>query len=164
MITNSFYQAVLLACTLLPLSKATDLGGEAVVDVSQVKKIPNGQAGGILYGIPNDPAYSPDKAPTIPSDLQQLFATHSLLLSLSSYVKVGSLDWQIFDPVYERIFTLYQENDLIKVIDGGQQYELQNYQFWKISYYPLYERWLFINRKANREHFNLIIVRGKQQC
>lgn len=56
---------------MISLSSATNLGGEAIVDISKLGKIPNGQAGGILYGIPNDPAFSPDKAPTIPSDLQQ---------------------------------------------------------------------------------------------
>ncbi|PWN31718.1 uncharacterized protein FA14DRAFT_158532 [Meira miltonrushii] len=71
MIFNVFYQILLiLVSLLLSLSKANDLVGEAVIDVCKRGKTATGQAGGILYGIPNDPAYSPDKAPTIPVDLQ----------------------------------------------------------------------------------------------
>jgi RHS repeat-associated protein len=86
----------------------------------------------------------------IPPSLQEQFAQNSLLLSSASTVRKGldDLSWQIFDPVYERIFTIYQENAQLKIIDGGKQYELQNYQFWKISYYPEYERWLIINENG----------------
>lgn len=54
---------------MISLSSAINLGGEAIVDISKLGKTLNGQAGGILYRIPNVLAFSLDKALIIPSDL-----------------------------------------------------------------------------------------------
>ncbi|EPQ28692.1 uncharacterized protein PFL1_03995 [Pseudozyma flocculosa PF-1] len=47
----------------------SSLGGQGYVDLSVKGAAPKHLGAGILYGVPNDAAYTPDKAPVLPSDL-----------------------------------------------------------------------------------------------
>ncbi len=56
--------SALLLASLSGLAAATNLGGQGYVDLSVYGGIPSGLGAGILYGLPNDPAYSPQTAPS----------------------------------------------------------------------------------------------------
>ncbi len=49
--------------------------------------------------------------------------------------------WTISDNVLQRLYTIKNEENVLNLYDGGDSYQLQSYQFWKILYYPEYERW-----------------------
>ncbi|SPO29088.1 uncharacterized protein UTRI_06037 [Ustilago trichophora] len=50
-------------------SGAISLGGQGYVDLSVYGGVPAHLGAGILYGLPDGPAFSPDSAPTLPSTL-----------------------------------------------------------------------------------------------
>ncbi|KAI7227062.1 hypothetical protein KC330_g8568 [Hortaea werneckii] len=64
-------------------SSGQGLGGKGYVDLSVYGGIPDRKGAGILYGLPNDPAYSPDNAP--PQSLWAPFYNNASI----SYVRAG---------------------------------------------------------------------------
>ena len=84
------------------------------------------------------------------SQIQQLVDAYAQTgLTLSTAITVtaqGTGVWTVDDSDREHLWTLRTVTgeggaDAIEVADGGQAFELQSYQFWKIRYYPKYERW-----------------------
>ena len=77
--------------------------------------------------------------------LREQFALNSIPLSESCRVS-GGLEgpWIIKDDDYETIFVVSPLEDSLEVSAGGQGFELQNYQFWKIRYYSDYEKWIIV--------------------
>lgn len=59
----SLKAAAAVAAALLVPVHAQGLGGQGYVDLSIYGGIPDRKAAGIIYGLPNDPAYSPEQAP-----------------------------------------------------------------------------------------------------
>ena len=77
--------------------------------------------------------------------LREEFALHSLSLSENCYISGGSKGpWTIKDDDNETIYIVTPSEDKLEVSAGGQGYELENYQFWKIRYYSDYERWVIV--------------------
>jgi hypothetical protein len=58
-----------LVLGLVGLAQGISLGGKGYVDLSVYGSSPAHLGAGILYGLPDDPAFSPDKAPVLPSNL-----------------------------------------------------------------------------------------------
>lgn len=58
----------------------------------------------------------------------------------------GTDHWTIVDAVFQQLFTLETDGDQYVAYDGGESYQLQSYQFWKILYYPRFERWSIIKQ------------------
>lgn len=56
-------RALCAATWIVAVASQSNLGGQGYVDLSVYGGIPDAKAAGILYGIPNDPAYSPEQAP-----------------------------------------------------------------------------------------------------
>lgn len=80
-------------------------------------------------------------------DVVAAFGTAGVRLDASATV-VGSAagPWTITDSVNEHAFEVQTATDAggdtaLDVYDGGLAFELQNYQFYKINYYPSFERW-----------------------
>ena len=57
-------------------------------------------------------------------------------------VKQGS-QWTLSDPTYELVLDLVLEGEdaSIQILDGGDAYELQSFDFSRIRYYQRFERW-----------------------
>lgn len=84
--------------------------------------------------------------PQVSSTLIQGFKAAGLRLSPKATIEGDtSGPWQIDDPVNEHLYTITStmagSNQVLQVTDGGQSFDLQNYQFSKIFYYQKYERW-----------------------
>lgn len=80
---------------------------------------------------------------TVSPALCQAFANGGLALADTATVAVvtsGSA-WTIADPVGQATYNASLAGSSINVLDGGQAFEVKNYEFWKIRYYPAYERW-----------------------
>lgn len=58
-----------LALAFVTGAEAVNFGGQGYVDLSIYGGIPAHLGAGILYGIPDGPAFSPDPAPTLPANL-----------------------------------------------------------------------------------------------
>ena len=60
--------------------------------------------------------------------------------------------WRIKDDGLQQQFTIQLEgtgtNLALNVYDGGNSFQLQNYKYWKVLYYPLYERWLIVKENG----------------
>ncbi|PPJ52836.1 hypothetical protein CBER1_11545 [Cercospora berteroae] len=59
MLTSS----ILAALLSVPASAQSNLGGQGYVDLAVYGGVPDRKGAGILYGLPNNPAYSPQSAP-----------------------------------------------------------------------------------------------------
>ncbi|HXH14372.1 MAG TPA: RHS repeat-associated core domain-containing protein, partial [Alphaproteobacteria bacterium] len=80
----------------------------------------------------------------VPAAIRTAFATRGIALGTGATLRTVPDDphvWTIVDDEYQQLFTLILEGDTLTAYDGGQSFQLMNYQFWKILYYPIYERW-----------------------
>jgi len=89
---------------------------------------------------------NPDITPGEMQEIVNGFAAVGLLLDISATVQANGNDaWILDDSVDEHLWNLSlvtkDEQQVLQISDGGQSFELQSYQFWKIFYYPKYERW-----------------------
>lgn len=78
---------------------------------------------------------------TIPPVVVSAFAAQGIALSSTSTAASGSIGWLITDPDFEHVFTVVATETGANVFDGGLSFQLQDYQFWRITYYQSFERW-----------------------
>ncbi|ODC03619.1 hypothetical protein BFW38_08750 [Terasakiispira papahanaumokuakeensis] len=98
-------------------------------------------AGGLENGMP------------VPTAIRAQFLEHGLALSVQTKVAGAAPEWTLDDADLQQQFVLKTEGSALNAYDGGELYQLQNYQFWKILYYPDYERWLIVSDQAVRRSF-----------
>jgi len=90
----------------------------------------------------------------INTKIREIFTDNSFLLSDNCHVSNYKKDvWIIDDDENETTFKIVASNNILEVYDGGISFELKNYQFWKISYYPSYQRWLIIKENGVRSSY-----------
>lgn len=142
----------------LPLTwiEAAD-GGSPVAATRSYTLFDNGSPNG-LYEQPLVPAlFAMDAAlapglhdgGSVPAPVRAQFLAHGLALSASTRV-TGTGPWLLDDDELQQQFQLDVQADALVARDGGQLYQLQNYQFWKVIYYPQYERWLIVSEQGVR--------------
>jgi RHS repeat-associated protein len=94
------------------------------------------------------------QGPGISPNLQQVFAAHGLALSLKgSVTAAGGSSWTITDTDREQLFTVTPSANGFTILDGGESYQLQSYQFWRITYYPAFERWQIIKENGGTSSY-----------
>ncbi|HEX8737776.1 MAG TPA: hypothetical protein VF721_20760, partial [Pyrinomonadaceae bacterium] len=89
---------------------------------------------------------NPEITPQQMQEIVSAFAGVGLLLDVSATIQSnGNNEWVLDDSVNEHLWNLSlvtgDGKEALQVADGGQSFELQSYQFWKIFYYRKYERW-----------------------
>ena len=84
-----------------------------------------------------------DNGSTVSSDVLAAFTGAGIALSASAVVTMvtAGKEWQIEDPHLEETFSLQLSGSEIVVYDGGLPFETRSFQFWRIRYYPQYEKW-----------------------
>jgi large repetitive protein len=85
-------------------------------------------AGTLVTGKPVSPA------------LRAEFVKRGLPLSDSAIATAGA-GWLLDDRAWQQQFTLVMKDGKLHAHDGGESYQLAGYRFWKIIYYPKYDRW-----------------------
>jgi len=83
--------------------------------------------------------------------MQAQFAAHGIVIDAQAMAsETGSDSWLISDDENQQLFEVKANtnNDSLEVYDGGESYQLQSYSFWKILYYPVYERWLVVRESG----------------
>ncbi len=101
-----------------------------------------------------DPAVSSElvSGGPVPPALVTEFGAYGLPLSLQAISTQEGDHWEIADPQYQQQFTLKLSGTTdgsLSAYDGGQSFQLQNFQFWKVLYYPLFERWVVIKEDGS---------------
>lgn len=104
-----------------------------------------------LFEVPTAPAPLRD-GDAVPADMRAAFLGHGLALSAQARV-TGSGPWTIDDDELQQQFRIEAHAGGWSAADGGRSYQLQNYRFWKILYYPRYERWLIVDQQGMRRSF-----------
>lgn len=86
----------------------------------------------------------------VSADLRNAFIGRGLPLSVNAIVTEQGSTWVIRDDGLEQLFQLKlsQDGSTLEVYDGGESYQLVNYKFWRVHYYPLYERWAVTNESG----------------
>jgi RHS repeat-associated protein len=91
---------------------------------------------------------------TVPSAIVSAFAGYGLCLSAQAVVSaVSDTAWTLADDTNQQLFNLTRDGSVLNAWDGGESYQLVSYQFWKILYYPPYERWLIVKEAGQRLSF-----------
>ncbi len=94
-------------------------------------------------------SYSPTSGQPIGSGIQAQFADHGIVISAEALATTnGEGSWLISDDTNQQLFQINTAGDQLAVHDGGESYQLKNYQFWKILYYPVYERWVVVRESG----------------
>lgn len=89
-----------------------------------------------------DPAaVSAIKAGVVPGVLVASLADHGLALSPTAVAEAIPGGWRVIDAAFEHVFDVMITEAGGDVFDGGISFQVQDYQFWKIVYYPEFERW-----------------------
>lgn len=77
---------------------------------------------------------------TVTAELIAGFAAAGIVLDASAQVSaVAGSGFVIADPVWQRLYGV--DSSTGTVTDGGISFQLQNFEFWRIFYYPDYKRW-----------------------
>ncbi|HHL31961.1 MAG TPA: hypothetical protein ENJ41_05185, partial [Oceanospirillales bacterium] len=93
--------------------------------------------------------YTPVSGTAIGTEIQNQFALNGILIDENAIATAqGANTWKITDSKYLQLFTIKLSDSQLQVIDGGESYQLQNYQFWKILYYQEFERWLIVKESG----------------
>jgi large repetitive protein len=90
----------------------------------------------------------------VPSAVRAGFVDLGINLSASATVQtVSATSWMLADDDNQQLFNLVLSGAELQAYDGGESYQLFNYSFWKILYYPVYERWVITNESGQRTSF-----------
>ncbi|RNF82030.1 RHS repeat domain-containing protein [Montanilutibacter psychrotolerans] len=89
----------------------------------------------------------------VPADVRAQFVRRGLPLSADALIEGDASPWIVRDDKLEQEFTLTLDSQALQASDGGQAYQLSNYRFWKVLYYPRYERWTVCNESGQRMSF-----------
>ncbi|WP_321807418.1 RHS repeat-associated core domain-containing protein [Burkholderia sp. BCC1993] len=91
---------------------------------------------------------------TVPAAAVAAFGANGLVLSPASRVSsTGASAWQLADDANQQLYELALDGAVLNVFDGGESYQLVNYEFWKILYYACYERWVIVKDNGLRLSF-----------
>lgn len=88
----------------------------------------------------------------LPEAVRQQFRAQGLAVTADAVV-LGAGPWTVQDDAQLQTFALTLEGGSLVARDGGEHYQLQCYQFWKIVYYPAYERWVVTSDAGLRRSF-----------
>ena len=81
------------------------------------------------------------KAGVVPGSLVSSLAGQGLALSPAAVAVAAPGGWRVTDAAFEHVFDVVPTAAGADVLDGGRSFQLQDYQFWRIVYYPGFERW-----------------------
>jgi large repetitive protein len=97
-----------------------------------------------LFGMPAALAASLADGEALTAAMRSEFGARGIVLGARARVQaIASTDrWTVFDDARQQLFTLAPGVGRLDVFAGGQSFQLFNYQFWRILYYPTYERWV----------------------
>ena len=85
----------------------------------------------------------------VSSEVVRACAAQGLAVDPSAHVAgKASGAWTIADPVNERVLAVNATASGADVHDGGIRFQLHDFSFWQISYYPLYEKWEVTTEKG----------------
>ncbi|MCP3142938.1 RHS repeat domain-containing protein [Pyxidicoccus xibeiensis] len=95
--------------------------------------------------------------PGVTSGLIAAFASAGLPLSAQATVS-GQGPWEVDDPVHEQSFVLSEQagpggTPVLAVAAGGLGFEPQDFSFWRVRYYPAYERWVLVDDSGTQRVF-----------
>ncbi|MCU0756396.1 MAG: hypothetical protein MUE46_14940 [Xanthomonadales bacterium] len=89
-----------------------------------------------------------------PVPAEVLAGIRGLGLALDAATVVeGHGPWTLADAAGLQLYALADQDGALCLRDGGEFYQLQSYQFWRVVYYPRYERWVIVSDAAVRRSF-----------
>jgi RHS repeat-associated protein len=98
----------------------------------------------------------PLKSGKVSSHAKTLLAQHHIKVHGEAVLKKdpSKEEWILQDDHHQRTLILRPHNDThYQLTSGGLSFELKGYRFWKISYYPEYEKWEIIKEDGSTYTF-----------
>ena len=117
----------------------------------------------LLFGMDGTLAGSLLNGQPVPLAVRAEFVKRGLALSASATVSGNASPWLIDDAALQQQFVLQLDQQVLSAFDGGESYQLVNYKFWKVIYYPGYERWTVTNETGQTMSLGGGVSRTAQQ-
>ena len=106
----------------------------------------------VLFTLDGELAETLECGQVAPDEILSGFRKLGLAIDGQTQVS-GEGPWFLEDETLGQTYKLELDADSLKVYDGGEVYQLQNYEFWRIIYYPAYERWVVVTDTGTRRSF-----------
>lgn len=106
----------------------------------------------LLFTIPLSDCTEFTKGPQVPESVRKHFFSHGVFLSGEAVFLAGEKG-RIQDNEAEQEFLLQRREGRIFVYTGGESYQCEDYKFWRVIYYPLYERWSIVRENGMEVSF-----------
>lgn len=94
----------------------------------------------LLFIIPVSSCTESIEGTCIPASVREQFRSHGISLSRKAHF-LDRGERRIQDREREQEFLIQKHKDSLYVYAGGESYQCEDYKFWRILYYPQYERW-----------------------
>ena len=108
----------------------------------------------VLLSLPASLAHNWQDRQQISQELREGFTSNGLAVSADSILVADKDDtWRLIDSTLEQEYVLETNVDNLWVRHGGEFYQLQNYAFQHIIFYPDFNRWLLIDEQGGRRSF-----------
>lgn len=98
------------------------------------------------------PAATPEPV-TVDPLVVASFAACEIGLDPTATITCDTDGWSISDGVNQRLFLILAQGGNGTVIDGGTSFQLDAYAFWRIAYYPPFERWEMVTESGEIRSF-----------
>ncbi|HJZ80422.1 MAG TPA: hypothetical protein VKD91_08750, partial [Pyrinomonadaceae bacterium] len=109
-----------------------------------------------LFTIPATIANTLQNGQPVAQQVRALFLQNGLPMDPGTTANGAAGAWTLSDGVLQQLFSIQTspgDSSLCDVCYGGQSFQLQNYHFWQIVYFPTYERWLIVTDDGIRKSF-----------
>lgn len=110
----------------------------------------------VLFSLPASLANALQMGRPVPAQVRSEFLNLGLPLSVDAVASGVAGNWNLADDENEQQFliqTSARNANVCNVCYGGQAFQLRNYSFWHIIYFPTYERWLIVTGDGIRKSF-----------
>ena len=105
----------------------------------------------LLFSLPGTVTLTPGEP--VGADVRAAFQATGLALAESAQVTADASALTIEDAEQQQSFAVAPSPRGYDVTFGGWAFQLQDYRFWQITYFPEYERWLVVTDDGIRKSF-----------
>ena len=105
----------------------------------------------LLFSLPGTVTLAPGEP--VGADVRAAFQATGLALAESAQVTADGSALTIEDAEQQQSFAVAPSPRGYDVTFGGWAFQLQDYRFWQITYFPEYERWLVVTDDGIRKSF-----------
>lgn len=134
-------------------STVADSGGYSIALAGVESRLQREPADSVLFSLDASLAKQLANGKPVPTTLRTAFVTRGLPLAATATVEGEASPWTLVDDANEMEYRLTASGGSLVAATGGRSYQLVGYKFWRVTYYPRYERWAVANESGQVSSF-----------